>query len=143
MMNSSLLTPDQLPDDTALVVPTLTSTCVVCGIELFNLWDAQCCRRCLKCKIKEETKMGLIVVAKRSIEEYSLQPGSLVALWWRGNLETMFLRMILTVGTKEGNVWFTVLDPITATVSCWGVHIVQMNINTSLRGRQLGIQKLF
>jgi len=134
------LTPSHLPNDAALIIPTMNSTCVRCNQDLYNLWDAQCCRKCLNLKIKEETRDGLS--SKSSIEEYDLKPGDLVAIWWRGNLKTMFYRMILATGTEEGRDWYAVIDPATCAVSCWGSHTVQININPCLRGGQLGIQLL-
>lgn len=135
-----VLHPDHLPNDAALIVPTLTQKCVNCGDDLYNLWDAQCCRQCLKLKVKEEKQIGL--ESKRCVEDYKLQPGDLIVVWWRGNLSSMFMRMVLATGEDEGRLWLVVLDPITSRVSCWGSHTVQININACLRGGQLGIQRL-
>lgn len=134
------LHPDSLPNDVDVIVPTMTAVCFVCGNDLMNLWDAQCCKTCLRVKIKEENETGWR--SKKRFEDYAITPGTMLRIWWRGNLRSAFVRIVLAVGHEEGNPWLAVLDPRTSRVSCWGSHTIQLSINPVLRSGQLGIQKI-
>lgn len=134
------LHPDNFPNDIDIISPTTTMSCIHCGEELLNLWEAQCCRVCLRSRIKEEEKAGW--KSKKKFKEYNLNAGDLIRVWWRGNIKSAFMRLILSTGEEDGAPWIVSMDPKSGTVSCWGSHTIELSVDPMLRGGHLGIQKV-
>lgn len=134
------LHPDNFPNDIDIIAPTTTMTCIHCGEELLNLWEAQCCRDCLKISVKDEERRGW--KSKKKFKEYDLKAGDLIRVWWRGNTKTAFMRLILSTGVEDGNPWLVSMDPQSRVISCWGSHTIELSVEPMLRGGHLGIQKV-
>lgn len=105
-----------------------------------ELWDVQCCKTCLREVVKREEADGWI--SSRFFDYQMYRPGDLLRLWWRGDVNTMFLRAVLRVGATNMSPWLIVIDPQTGNVWSWNVSAIQAELIPLLRGRQLGVQKI-
>jgi hypothetical protein len=134
------LHPDYFPNDAAIVVPTMQMSCVVCGDELISLWDVQCCRPCLRQACKDENAKGWS--SKKKFEEYDIRPGSLLRVWWRGDTDTVFLRLVIAKGLDGNDPWIIVVDPASGLTSCWSSHSISLSVSPLLKNGQLAIQQI-
>ena len=132
--------PDNLPNDAEILMHTTTMYCISCGEDLMHLWEAQCCKSCLKRKIREEEAAGWFSRKKFYPQEF--QPGTLFRVWWRGNKKSAFVRMVIAAGLEDGMPWLSLMDPSSKTLMCWGSHTIQLSVIPLLRGGHLGIQKI-
>lgn len=132
--------PDNLPNDTEILMHTTAVFCISCGNDLIHLWEAQCCKSCLKIKIREEDSSGWL--SKKKFHPQDFKPGTLFRAWWRGNKKSAFIRMVIAAGTEDGNPWLSLMDPVTKSLMCWGSHSIQLSVVPLLRGGHLGIQKI-
>lgn len=132
--------PDNFPNDKDIVAPVYYQNCVYCGDVLMELWDVQCCKTCLREVVKREEADGWI--SSRFFDYQMYRPGDLLRLWWRGDVNTMFLRAVLRVGATNMSPWLIVIDPQTGNVWSWNVSAIQAELIPLLRGRQLGVQKI-
>lgn len=134
------MNPKIYPSDVEILTLKTTTQCICCGQELMDIWEAQCCKICLDSQIKAEDSKGWHSL--KNIEDYDFKAGELIRVWWRGDIKSAVMRMVLAVGEEDGELWLIVVDPSSNGMFSWGSYMIRTNIVPLLRGGHIGIQKI-